>query len=371
METCILVHPPLLEATVGTSVELPQDILMCIFGTLEIPDLIRAGSVCTSWNLAYTSLRSHGHYNRPQTPCLLYTCESSDKRSACLYSLVEKRVFKITLPEPPICTRTLIGSSQGLLVTVDRSSEMQLLNPITGQQIDLPSVITIEHVKPIYDKDSGAIHQYEYSCHSGTRVYCPPSIVALEELRHELHHKVLVFSDTTCHGYVVVLIHSPYCQLSFARVGRDDSWTWLPPHNFYHDCIYRDGMLYAVTSKGEIHGFDLNSSVVTMNIIIGRKTNRCLTHDLEPRPGDFVFWNTGKIKVYEVDDRGKELKRANHAYFTDDNALWTNGLLNNRRDMGILNLDNNTREEIVSPQLWSNCPAPMWITPNLRKMNLL
>ncbi|XP_051190847.1 F-box protein At5g25290-like [Lolium perenne] len=182
----------------GTSPELPQDILMVIFATLEIPDLVRAGSVCSSWHSAYRRLRKH--YKRAQTPCLIYTSKSGGENVACLYSLAENRVYKLTLPEPPISTRYLIGSSLGLLVTVDNRSEMHLVNPITREQIDLPSVSTIE-------------------------------------------------------------------QLSFARTG-DDSWTWLPPYMHYHDCIYKDGLLCAATRLGEIHGFNLSSTMVTMKIIM-------------------------------------------------------------------------------------------------------
>ena len=61
--------------------------------------------------------------------------------------------------------------------------------------------------------------------------------------------------------------------------------------------------------------------------------------------------------------------KANHAYFTDDCRYWTMGLQNNRRDMGILNLDDNSSEGLVSPHLWSNRPAPIWITLNLREIN--
>ncbi|KAM3372169.1 hypothetical protein ACQJBY_019191 [Aegilops geniculata] len=294
---------------------------------------------------------------------------------------------------------------------------MHLVNPITGEQIHLPSVITIEQVKPIYS-DSGALHKYEYSSHTAKRVHSPPSVSALEELRNKLHHKAFVFSDT-CNGYIVVLIHNPVCQLSFARAG-DDSWIWLPPYARYEDCIYKNGLLYAVTSFGQIHAFDLSSPIVTVRMItwepeledqllntyivrapwgnllkVWRLYENC---DLEPGPGACVFWNTGKLIIYEVGASGEKIKkisclrdhvlflghnqtlcltaedypalRGNHAYFTDDSVLWTKGFKNNPRDIRILDLGNNSTEEISSPQLWSNCPAPVWITPNLRKMNL-
>jgi hypothetical protein len=294
---------------------------------------------------------------------------------------------------------------------------MHLVNPITCEQIALPSVITIEHVKPIFD-EYGVLHKYELSWHTGTRAgYHSPSIFALDKLRDELHYKAFVFPDTSTGSYMVVLIHNPMRQLSFARVG-DDKWTWLPPHDIYEDCTYKDGLLYAVTSTGELHGFDFSGPVITVDIIMQMPNmydcgsmyivqapwsdllliwRICEDYDLEPEPGASVFWNTTEYKIYEFDTVGSKLKeinclhdhvlflghnqslclgtkeypslKANHVYFTDDNSLWM-GFKNNHRDMGILNLDDNSKEELVSPPLWSNWPAPMWITPDLRKMNV-
>ena len=39
-----------LETAAKTPPELQQDVLMAIFATLEIPDLVRAGSGCSSWH---------------------------------------------------------------------------------------------------------------------------------------------------------------------------------------------------------------------------------------------------------------------------------------------------------------------------------
>jgi hypothetical protein len=144
---------------------------MCVFATLEIPDLVRAGAVCASWRAAYICIRTHGKHKQSQTPCLLYTSESAGDNVACLYSLVEKRVYRLTLPGPPIRSRFLIGSSLGLLITVNERSEMHLVNPITGEQIALPSVTTIQQVKPILD-ESGAVHKYQYSMHTAKIVIC-------------------------------------------------------------------------------------------------------------------------------------------------------------------------------------------------------
>ncbi|XP_051213123.1 F-box only protein 7-like [Lolium perenne] len=414
---CNDVHPALTETIMGTLPELPQDVLMDIFATLEIPDLIRAGVVYPSWHSAYTSLQNLGLYKLSQTPCLLYTSESAGDNSAYLYSLSEKRSYKLTLPDPPLRTRCLIGSSHGWLITVDERSEMHLVNPITCEQISLPSVITIEHVTPIFD-ECGLLHKYELSWHAGIYdAFDPPSIYDLDKLRDEFQLKAFVFDDTSTGSYIVVLIHNPLRQLSFAKVGAD-KWTWLPPYDVYDDCTYKNDILYAVRSTGDIHAFDLSGPVVTMKMITG--TSDCVSTGSsyivqDPWGGllvicrifeDYeflrdrapVFWKTDEINMYEVDMVASELKeinclnahalflghnqslclsakeypslKANHVYFTDDSFFWTIGLKNNHRDMGILNLDNNRREHLILPQLCSNFPAPIWITPNLRRLKL-
>lgn len=95
----------------------------------------------------------------------------------------------MTLPEPPIRSRYLIGSSNGWLVTADERSEMHILNPITCEQIALPSVITIAHVTPVFD-ERGALCKYIYSRDTAEhRSTTGPQPVDLGELRH--HRSIL------------------------------------------------------------------------------------------------------------------------------------------------------------------------------------
>ncbi|EEE59824.1 hypothetical protein OsJ_12379 [Oryza sativa Japonica Group] len=262
---------------------------------------------------------------------------------------------------------------------------------------------------------------YEYSWYSASRVYhSEPSIFSLDELREYLLDKAFVFSDTSTENYLVVLIHNPHSQLSFARVG-DDKWTWLPPHTHYADCIYKDGILYAVNKVGEIHAFDLSGPVVTMKTIIemvpGYACDKMYIvqapwgdllqvwrsyeyiegdyeadlHDADPA---ISVENTAEIKIFVVDTVEKkrvEIEnldghvlflghnqslclsteqyphlKENYTYFTDDNDLSLFGHKNNRRDIGLFDLKHNSREELVSPQLWSNFPAPVLCGSHLR-----
>ncbi|CAL5007415.1 unnamed protein product [Urochloa decumbens] len=445
-----------LETLVGTLPGLPLDVLEVILGSLEIPDLIRAGSVCCSWRAAYTSLRDLGRYKQSQTPCLFYSSKSAGDNVACLYSLVEKRVYKLTLPEPPIRSRILIGSSNGWLITADERLELLLVNPVTGEQIALPSVVTIEH-----------------------KVYREPEIHDRNDLREELYFKAFLFPDLSSGSYIVVLIHHPYYQLSFARAG-DDKWTWMPPNAGYRDCMYMDGVLYALTKLGEIDAFDLSGSTVTRTVIVGKvkdyiyesmyiipspwggllqvwrivdiprhevgegpeifyapdhkgwRVKNHRVHELEDSgapgilkhpeqededcdapgiehaleqgdvdvlengPATYVKYITKKIQVYKVDMVGKELVKvyclpehllflghnqslclcaeehpqlkANHVYFTDDHKELIMSFKDANRDIGVLNLENHKRKEILS-KIWCDLPCPTWIVPNLTKMN--
>ncbi|KAK3119009.1 hypothetical protein QOZ80_9BG0712280 [Eleusine coracana subsp. coracana] len=411
------------------SPDLPQDILRRIFTTLEIPDLVRAGSVCYSWRAAYTSLCSTGLLSMHQTPCLLYT-ETAGARAAGLYSLTEKKAYVLTLPDPPIRSRYIIGSSYGWIVTADERSEIHLVNPITGEQIALPSVTTIEQVKPIFD-GTGTICSYKYSWYTGTIekvISDSPSIFAFSELRDFLFDKVFLSSDPSMGDYFVVLIHNPHSQLSFTRAG-DKKWTWLPPNREYEDCLFKGGLLYASTKSGEIHEFDLGTPAVTRKIFLNKvKDIYCERIYIIQAPcGDFLqIWryrtpqlgdegqygsdlevesnpesnefNTSMLKIHKVELTSKMIAeisslddnvlflghnqslclraeqypqlKSNHVYFTDDDYTYVTGSKNGRRDIGVFDMENKSCEEIVSPQIWSNWPAPVWLTPNPRRLNV-
>ncbi|KAF8776355.1 hypothetical protein HU200_003586 [Digitaria exilis] len=406
--------------------KLPHDILMCIFSLLETPDLVRVGSVCCSWNLSYASICRFGLYKWPQTPCLIYTSESAGDNFAFLYSLAEKRTYKLTLPDPPIHRRYLIGSSLGWLITADERSEMHFVNPVTSEQIPLPSVTTIEQVTPIFD-EAGVICKYHFSRHmAGGYVTGPPWTYHLSKLRYHLFHKAFLFYDASARSYIVVLIHDPVGQLSFARLG-DEKWTWLPPHANFDDCIYKDGLLYAVTLLGQIIAFDLSGAVVTTKIVMDRKDKygNERVYIVQAPWGDLLLvrrpevWikeapaeqghsctdketfenRTWKIAVYKVCIASRKLEqinslhdhvlflghnqslcfnaeeypqlKPNNVYLTDDaKSASMKRKLDYRLIIGILDLETKIMDEIVSPRPWSNCMAPLLIIPNPGKMDI-
>ena len=70
------------------------------------------------------------HLLPPADPYLFYISPAG----AELYSLAAGRSYRLPdLPGPPIADRYIWGSSHGWLVTADARSDLQLLNPATGE----------------------------------------------------------------------------------------------------------------------------------------------------------------------------------------------------------------------------------------------
>uniref|UniRef100_A0A453DQX5 F-box domain-containing protein n=2 Tax=Aegilops tauschii TaxID=37682 RepID=A0A453DQX5_AEGTS len=245
--------------------KLPSDVLTTVLGALEFPDLFRAAAVCAAWRATARALRRLGIYLRPQTPCLLYTTAAAGPNAAELFSLADKKAYRVRLPDPPIGERNIVGSSHGWLVTADARSELHLLNPTTGEQVALPSVATIEQVSPVFDRD-GNLERYDLSRHGDE-----PQPYGVDELRGVLYLKVVLSGDPALGDCTAVVIHNPYRCLSFARVG-DDKWHWIPsapgePPR-YSDCIFADdGALYAMNLLGGIHCYAIEGSGATCNMI--------------------------------------------------------------------------------------------------------
>jgi hypothetical protein len=130
---------PASSSTVCDWTELPADLLVRIFGTLQIPDLLSSGSVCRSWRCSHMEARRFRLCSPHQSPCLVYSATDRDHGTATLHYLnTDKLYHVVTLPDPAFRSRYVMGSSRGWLVTADERSNLILLNPVTGAQIVMP-----------------------------------------------------------------------------------------------------------------------------------------------------------------------------------------------------------------------------------------
>lgn len=326
-----------------------------------------------------------------------------------MYSLSERNAYSMPLPEPPISN--WIGSSHGWLVTMDEKSDLTLLNPITGDKIALPPVTTMEHVKPVLNGD-GVLEKYEVCFYHGKlpRVEDTPYVCSLDRCGDTIYIKAILSSDPSTGECIVILIHQPYWQLSFAKVG-DAHWSWLQMHSYYADCIYYDGCFYAVTDQGAVDVYNLDGpSVIHRRILpnIVQIVQRC--YIVQAPWGDVLQiykkwdWDLDRpdgetyataFEVYKIDF--VELRRvkmtgigdyalftgrsttscfsmkdhpgsmSNHVYFTHDDYEDLFDEKDDPRDIGVYNLENNTRTKLVDPEPWRTWFPPIWFTPNLAK----
>ncbi|CAN6335506.1 unnamed protein product [Urochloa humidicola] len=392
--------------------DLPTDIVGAVLCILEFPDLFRSSADCTSWRAAARSLRRLGQYSRPQTPCLLYTA-GGGARAAELYSLARKRTYTVPLPDPPIGDRCIIGSSHGWLVTADARSELHLLNPATGEQLALPPIATIEQVRLPSD-GSDSLEYFFYDGNLRSKDLTTSVTYPVETFREYFYLKAILSADPSRGDYTVMLIHHPDFQLSFARSG-DKQWNWVNFKNNirFSDCIYHDGVFYALTFHGAIHVIDVRGGDSFTQRMIHKKPMAKIwnVYILRTPEGELlqivrvaeyeenvepIVLRTVGFDVYKVDHEEKnsiELVDSlgdnaffvgtsystclsvkdyphllpNHIYFDDDNEYWLREK-EGRRDVGVYSYEDDTVTDIVSPQPWPNWPPPVWIIPSFAKM---
>ncbi|KAM0849268.1 hypothetical protein ACQ4PT_053834 [Festuca glaucescens] len=109
--------------------ELPVDLLLRTFGTMQIKDLC--------------------------SPCLLYSAADHDDGTATLHHLSTDKLHHVTLPDPAFRSRYVMGSSHGWLITADDRSNLILVNPMTGDQIAMPPPETMPNVELLYGEEDG------------------------------------------------------------------------------------------------------------------------------------------------------------------------------------------------------------------------
>jgi hypothetical protein len=140
-------------STVCDWTELPADLLVRIFGTLQIPDLLSSGSVCRSWRCSHLEARRFRLCSPHQSPCLVYSAADRDHGTATLHHLNTDKLCHVTLPDPAFRSRYVMSSSHGWLVTADERSNLILVNPVTGAQIVMPPPETMPNVELRYSEE--------------------------------------------------------------------------------------------------------------------------------------------------------------------------------------------------------------------------
>uniref|UniRef100_J3MGH8 KIB1-4 beta-propeller domain-containing protein n=1 Tax=Oryza brachyantha TaxID=4533 RepID=J3MGH8_ORYBR len=256
----------------------------------------------------------------------------------------------------------------------------------------------------------------------------PPMTMTARELSEYIYQRVFLSSDPSDgRDCIVVLLHRPQGQISFARLG-DPHWTWIrtPTGNLLCvDVAFRaDGRkLYGMRADGTIHEFDLNGepALERATILPAQECAMWHTNYLVDAPwlgGDGWLlvcrymgaanlqaytawradrsvpyddvWNTHLIKVYRVDSAAGTVAEiedlgGHHALFLGCNNSFglavadSPGILPNHiyytdneeqyapecaRDIGVYNMEDGSFHQVLPPSLWLDWPLPAWIIPS-------
>jgi hypothetical protein len=223
---------------------LPLELLQLISENLtSISDYVHFRAVCTAWHVASSP---HPCHLPPQLPWLVLPRGPDNGEDAhlgsslSLYDLSQSRTHVLDLPA--IQGKRICGSSHGWLV-LERNGGVWLLNPITRDEISLPSLSA--RPNSIY---GGNIKVEAQNC---VLKFCIKKAV--------LSSKPLV--DSKC--LVMALFWSTWAT-AFCRIG-DECWTTLtvedellaPPYCVIDIC-YHNGLLYEILGNGHVWIFDIH-----------------------------------------------------------------------------------------------------------------
>ncbi|WVZ51281.1 hypothetical protein U9M48_002437 [Paspalum notatum var. saurae] len=223
--------------------QLPWDPLFVVMAALEIRDLVRSEAVCSSWRAAYAEarrLRIIPTTAVSSAPSLLYA-RADDDPDTCTV----------------LCPGVLSSSFR------DEAFNLFLVNPLTGAQHALPPVTALHHTEAAGDIVREADWwNYDLEHLSYTA----------RELRVYMYFKAVLSCAPSCgDDCVVLLLHMPNGQLSFARPG-DELWTWIRSgdddddddgdwwsDHGYRDAAYsdKDGVFYVLSYTAAVITVDL------------------------------------------------------------------------------------------------------------------
>lgn len=263
--------------------DLPRDLLESVLGRLPVPDRLRFPAVCTAWQSAAPHRLEHDPII-PAPPCpwlmLPFNPTKLSSSEARFLSVTEEgriRAYAIRHPLPAVSDRLCIGSSRdGWLVTADESSELHLLNPVSGAQVPLPSVTTLPYVDASRDAQ-GRVASYGlgYCCRGDDdpapageeeTIPIPPETFAADRLRFEMYEKAVVVSaPRSSSSWAVLLICQPLSRLAFARAG-DAAWTLLDtPSRCWADAVVSSTgrVVYTMDTAGRVDAWNVTDAAAT------------------------------------------------------------------------------------------------------------
>ncbi|KAK8456551.1 hypothetical protein SEVIR_3G036300v4 [Setaria viridis] len=196
--------------------------------------------------------------------------------------------------------RTWIGGKDDWLVTTDVRCGVELLNPITGERVPLPSFDTIGKFADPYK-------------------LC----ISVDYMLHHLQQVALCQTPAHPNGYLAVAMFSSASLdfLAFTADG-DEGWTPLKDPSglgvHYTDVTAHNGKVFAVSDYGDIYCWDMNGTDVEFTYLQGPEFH--VSNNNYIRRFYLATSSGGRLQVvclYGHDDRRVEDKRTRRIVFKD------------------------------------------------------
>lgn len=194
-------------------------------------------------------------FDKVRSKALYHIDESKTKSIRGLFSLAKQKVYNLDLPEAT--NKYIVGTSNGWLVTYGRDFVINLLHPLSRQQIQLPRIRRF--YPPDYD-----LYKQAYYMHV-KKLVMSSEVTTKTALQHQ---------DTSP---TMMAIYTVYAILGFAKLG-DESWTDILYLDFdaydFHDIIYHREKFYAINIHGTVYMVDPDDNNVDDNRDMSKITTR-------------------------------------------------------------------------------------------------
>jgi hypothetical protein len=243
---------------------------------LDVIGIIRFPAVCSDW--AAASKNTHCPRLPSGTPTLLtssldpegYDVEYDVEPGA--FGLHDVATGKSYYGEAEgLKKRTWIGGKNDWLVTTDLRCSVELLNPITGVRVPLPSFATIPGVEVVEVRDRGPGVSFEKSPHHFQKVTPWFRMPA-----HRLQKVMLCRTPAHPSGYLAVALFSSGDSTGLVAFTAADDKLWMLLKNpeglhylgKYTDVTVHKGKVLAVATSGNICSWDMDVGTATEPTIL-------------------------------------------------------------------------------------------------------
>ncbi|KAM0938802.1 hypothetical protein DsansV1_C22g0171901 [Dioscorea sansibarensis] len=239
--------------------ELSGDILCLISNKLFLlSDFHSLSLVCQSWHFKAMQAWYQNDHLDLQLPLLMLPFDQTTN-TCNFFNIRDCEMLSLHLPE--LRNRYCCSSSHGWLITVDKNLDIQLLNPITRSQVQLPT-------HPFQSMYSGLSH--------------PAGAVSF------LKKAVLSSSPSSSEDCIIVGLFGTVGRLSFCRVG-EETWNHIIDRevvidlDYYFDVTCYNGEIYTVCGHGfsTINVLKFGQEKKDWSLMIPNKVEKVLNQKIE------------------------------------------------------------------------------------------